>query len=260
MSEVYKNRYVSTSFWTDPYILDRLDPIEKLLYLWLLTNDRSNIAGIYEISMKKISIESGIEKDNCDKILKRFVADNKLYLMDGWVMIYNVFKHQNYNKSMIIGVDKIISQLPKALTELQEFTTIYMQNYLRYCREPQQLDQAGDTLGTGSHIINRNININKNSESKSKNVNNYVDNLFETYFNRTATDAEKNECWGLVNLFGEKIVRKGFEAAKSYNVLNLKYVQGVCLKAKPEVNKAIKDFKDLSKVAAAISAGGSFST
>ena len=39
------HRYVSETFWTDPYV-DGLDPSEKLLYIYLLTNPQCNIAGI----------------------------------------------------------------------------------------------------------------------------------------------------------------------------------------------------------------------
>ncbi|HAV56577.1 MAG TPA: hypothetical protein DCX45_03445 [Acinetobacter junii] len=259
MSEIYKNRYVSTSFWTDTYILEKLDPIERLLYLYLITNDRSNIAGVYELSVKKMANETGIEKDNCVRILKRFVDDNKIALPEGWIIIYNVFKHQTYNPSMIKGVIKIINELPLSITGLQVFKDIYLPIYFKYCHEPDMSGRPIDRLGTGSTIININRNINSISEEGKDNVNNYVDNpavtnvdkLFNIW-NRKPFEHEVDECNSMISLFGYKIVKKGFDAAKNYKVLNLNYVMGVCRHAKPEITKAINEFSFLTKVNDAI--------
>jgi len=43
-------RYISTSFWDDPWITS-LDPSEKLLYLYLMTNTSTNISGVYKLSV-----------------------------------------------------------------------------------------------------------------------------------------------------------------------------------------------------------------
>jgi hypothetical protein len=37
-----KQRYVRTSFWTDKYI-EELSPNEKLIFLYLLTNECTNL-------------------------------------------------------------------------------------------------------------------------------------------------------------------------------------------------------------------------
>ena len=52
-----KQRYLSTSFWTDSYV-EKLDPSEKLLFIFLLTNDSTNLCGIYEITTRRISFET----------------------------------------------------------------------------------------------------------------------------------------------------------------------------------------------------------
>ena len=42
-----KQRSVDTCFWDDRYIT-QLDPSEKLLFLYLLTNTLTNICGVYQ--------------------------------------------------------------------------------------------------------------------------------------------------------------------------------------------------------------------
>ena len=64
---MFKHRYINTHFWKDNYIIN-LDPTEKLIYLYLLTNPLTNIAGVYEINIKEISIDA-FAQDNNDGIL-----------------------------------------------------------------------------------------------------------------------------------------------------------------------------------------------
>jgi len=88
-----KERYVNTKFWDDTYIIS-LDPSEKLLFLYLLTNPLTNIAGVYEITPRRISFDTGFEKDMVRRILDRFEADGRIKYQDGWVAIKNFIKHQ----------------------------------------------------------------------------------------------------------------------------------------------------------------------
>jgi hypothetical protein len=95
-----KKRYINTVFWNDEYIFD-LDPIEKLIFIYLITNPATNIIGAYQIPIKRISIDTGIEKDMCQKIINRFQSDEKLLYNDGWIALKNFAKHQNYKSPFI---------------------------------------------------------------------------------------------------------------------------------------------------------------
>jgi hypothetical protein len=65
-----KQRYINTKFWRDSYIED-LDPTEKLLFLYLLTNPDTNICGVYELPLKIIAADTGIDKEMVKKLLNR---------------------------------------------------------------------------------------------------------------------------------------------------------------------------------------------
>lgn len=71
-----KQRMINTRFWEDGYTAN-LDPIEKLLFLYFLTNTSTNICGFYEIPLKKIASDTGLDKDMVLKIIKRFTDDKK---------------------------------------------------------------------------------------------------------------------------------------------------------------------------------------
>ena len=115
------HRYVSETFWTDPYV-DGLDPSEKLLYIYLLTNPQCNIAGIYELPVKRISFETGFDRDMVDKLLTRLVNDAKILRQGDWILIVNYAKHQVYkNPSVQKGMQRIINELPVCVQTVTGF-------------------------------------------------------------------------------------------------------------------------------------------
>ena len=115
-----KERYVNTKFWDDSYVIN-LDPIEKLLFLYFLTNPLTNISGVYEISLKRIAFDTGIDKEMVAKILARFEDADKIKYLDGWVAIKNFTKHQKNNPKINAGIE---NELMKAPGELAEWINI----------------------------------------------------------------------------------------------------------------------------------------
>lgn len=109
-----KQRYIDTKFWDDSYIVN-LDPIEKLLFVYFLTNPLTNIIGIYEITIKRIAFDTGIDKDMVLKILDRFEADEKIRYKDGWIVIKNFIKHQKDSPSIHKGIEELLKQVPNNL-------------------------------------------------------------------------------------------------------------------------------------------------
>lgn len=109
-----KLRSVSTSFWSDPFI-EELTPSEKLLFLYLITNDKTNMLGIYEVSIKKISFDTGLNKDVIEKALKEFERLSKVKYIHNHIILVNFMKHQNYNTNMKKSAIDIYNDLPKEL-------------------------------------------------------------------------------------------------------------------------------------------------
>lgn len=109
-----KLRSVSTAFWSDPFIED-LTPSEKLLFLYLITNDKTNMLGIYEVSIKKISFDTGLNKDVIEKALKEFERLSKVKYIKNHIVLINFMKHQNYNTNMKKSAIDIYNCLPNDL-------------------------------------------------------------------------------------------------------------------------------------------------
>jgi len=111
-----KHRIVATCFWDDPYIM-KLDPSEKLLFLYFLTNPVTEICGVYQISIKRISFDTGFEQDMVRMILGRFEKDGRCLYRDGWIAMHNWLKHQSRSPGVQTGIEKQLAEVPQELAE-----------------------------------------------------------------------------------------------------------------------------------------------
>ena len=104
---------INTRFWEDSYIAN-LDPIEKLLFLYLITNTHTTLCGIYELPIKIMSAETGIEKEMILKIIGRFTKDKKVLYKNGWMAVKNFIKHHiNGSPQLKKGIEEDIKNCPK---------------------------------------------------------------------------------------------------------------------------------------------------
>lgn len=121
-----KKRMISTNFWSDPWVVDELNPLDRYLFLYFLTNEKTNISGAYELSLRTISNETGIEKEEVMRMLKRL--ESRLVYEKGWVILRKAVKHQNYRSP------KIESALARELTEIPA-------NVLQYIELPNNIGE-----------------------------------------------------------------------------------------------------------------------
>jgi len=103
-----KYRQIYTEFWSDSFVLE-LTPEEKFFYLYLLTNTKSTQSGLYEISQKFISIETGYDIVIVNQLLKKFCEYKKILYCETTkeIMVLNWIKYNIPNNiNAIIGVQK----------------------------------------------------------------------------------------------------------------------------------------------------------
>ncbi len=110
-----KKRIIDTRFWDDGYV-QKLDPSEKLLFLYYLTNSLTNIAGIYEIGLKRMALDTGLDEEMIKIILKRFEKDKKIFYIDEWIYIRNYLKYQETSSPKIKkGIQLALKDIPKRI-------------------------------------------------------------------------------------------------------------------------------------------------
>jgi hypothetical protein len=141
-----KERIVNTRIYDDAWVV-KLDPLEKFVFLYLLTNSATNISGIYEIGLKRIAADTGLDVDVIKTFLERFHEADKLKYIDGWIAIKNFIRYQN------VGNPKIYAGIKAELKNAPEDLKLYILQY--YDEELNPYDSL-------SHL-NTNFNPNLNS-------------------------------------------------------------------------------------------------
>jgi len=121
---IMATRYIQTKFWDDGYIKN-LNSNEKLIFIYLLTNPLTNIAGIYEISLERIYFDTKIKTDIVEKCFARFQQDKKIMYIEGTVFVINWQKHQSKSEKIEQGIKRTLLECKQSI--LQQFIdTLYI--------------------------------------------------------------------------------------------------------------------------------------
>lgn len=94
-------RMVHSSFWTDTKVSENFTPEDRYFYMYLLTNPHANLAGCYELGMRKIVFDTGYSEETVRKLLDRMekVHDVIRYSWDTNEILILNFKKYNWTRS-----------------------------------------------------------------------------------------------------------------------------------------------------------------
>lgn len=105
-------RQIHTQIWRDNWFLD-LEPDEKLLFIYLFSNDNSNLAGLYELHDRIIMLETGLDSSRIKEIVTKFESAGKVFYRDGVVWIVNMQKyHSNAGEKVKKNIETIVMGIP----------------------------------------------------------------------------------------------------------------------------------------------------
>ncbi len=79
-------RQIHVEMWDDPWVIE-LSPEDKLLFIYLFSNSRTNPIGLYEISQRVIAFETGLTRDSIVTSLHTFASAGKIQYQDNWVWV-----------------------------------------------------------------------------------------------------------------------------------------------------------------------------
>lgn len=120
-------RTISTTTWKDSKFQD-LNMQEKLLFFYALTNQQTNLMGVYEISKKQIIFDTGLSPDQFDEALKTLEKNNMLKYDNETKEIYivNFLKHNIFNEKHEKGAMRFYDDIKSH--NIKESITTYIQN------------------------------------------------------------------------------------------------------------------------------------
>lgn len=121
-------RSIHTRIWTDQWFSD-LGTEERLLFIYLFSNERASVCGMYELPLKYIAFETGISKERVCEILKSFETAGKVYYRDGYVWVVNLRKYNETSSDKVrVRIDKDLEAIPN--NELKEMYYRYRMDTL----------------------------------------------------------------------------------------------------------------------------------
>ena len=92
-----KTRVIHTKIWKDGYF-SNLTRIEKLVFLFLITNENINMCGCYELNDAEIKLWCGLTEQEIIAIKQKFSRDRKFVFSSGWVRVINHGRYNSYGK------------------------------------------------------------------------------------------------------------------------------------------------------------------
>ena len=71
--------------------------------------------GVYELSIKRMSFDTGLTKEVIRKALEGFEMVKKVKYMGGYVVLFNFMKNQNMNPNMKKSACNTFNDLPESI-------------------------------------------------------------------------------------------------------------------------------------------------
>jgi DnaD/phage-associated family protein len=191
-------RQIHTQIWRDNWFLD-LEPDEKLLFIYLFSNDNSNLAGLYELHERIVALETGLDIKRINEIVSKLEGDGKIFYRDGVVWIVNMQKyHSNAGEKVRRSIGIIIDGIPDC--EVKQKYCIY-----NGIEAENTLSEKKDTLSEKKDTLSKIKNTLSYSKSNSKSNSNTksIEQAEEKVF--SAAGSENSEMGKIATLYEAEI-------------------------------------------------------
>ena len=150
-------RQIHTQIWRDDWFLE-LPPNEKLLFIYLFSNDSAHYAGIYKLSPRHIQLETGLNSEDIIKMLNNFESAGKIVYRNGYIWVKNLRKYNaSRSPTTKIAIEKHLAGIPDC-----EIKRAYIAYYLDNIPYPYPIHTI--LVGDGQEQ-EHNSNITQNSNT-----------------------------------------------------------------------------------------------
>lgn len=106
-------RQVHTRIWRDGWFLD-LPARDKLLFIYLFTNESSSIAGIYELPPRVTAFDTGLDPDDINNALQAFEEAGRVYFDGRVIWVRNLRKyHETRSPKVQTAIASDIERVPE---------------------------------------------------------------------------------------------------------------------------------------------------
>ena len=110
-------RIIYTEIWQDDFFVG-LNPDEKLLFIYYLTNESVNIIHLYKCGVNRVKADTGIDTPIIQKAQRKFEENGKMFFKNGYIFLRNAHRFERYEGSKNeIAKGKLLSRLSKELLD-----------------------------------------------------------------------------------------------------------------------------------------------
>jgi hypothetical protein len=193
-----KYRQLHITFWQDPFV-EELESLEKFFYIYLMTNSKTTQCGCYEISMKLIKYETGLEESQILKFIQ-VLEDNKKIIFNKENMeflILNWLKHNSFKSPKVLKCIQNENELVKTLvfkdyinsmldinTAMDSLSIVYGKSIDTGPQQEQEQEQKQEEEKEEEKEDNNNNNNNNKLKKSNSKTDDYSDeylNLYNSY-------------------------------------------------------------------------------
>lgn len=112
-----KQRSLHTKFWSDNWIR-KMNPLDRYLFIYLITNEHTNLCGIYELPIETMAFESGIDVRELENSMLPRLSP-KISYQDGWIFVMNFGKyHPEGSPKLQKGIEVAKSEVPQRIMDI----------------------------------------------------------------------------------------------------------------------------------------------
>jgi len=132
-------RNIHSRIWKDPWF-STLPAEQKMVFIYLFSNERASICGMYELPIRFIAFECGLSEDAVAQAFEAFEKAEKAYYRDGLVWVVNLRKYNEMGDS-----PKIRTRIEKDL-DLSPDCELKRRYYAHHQIPYLQIKKTPDTL------------------------------------------------------------------------------------------------------------------
>jgi hypothetical protein len=184
-----KKRFIDADYWTDSWVVDNLNPLDSHLFIYLFSNPQSTIAGVYKLSLRVMSSQIGLEREELLRMIKRL--EPKVRYVDGWMILVNGIKHQNYKNSKIkTGIEIALQDVPPEILQYINWPKDFGNPKPTRSAQTQLIAEDIEQM-FGSENVEKNSTVDKNAGEKKTTLTPEIRSMYESSHSSSSSSSYK---------------------------------------------------------------------
>ena len=165
-----KYRPIYTNIWKDPNF-QNFNSTEKIIFIYLFSNEQTSESGIYPITTQTIANETGLTKSSIDKVLVKGLPNVCYDFERSFVFVVNFLTHNGKGRPDLVkkAIENENEKFATPLWAIFNYRYPYFKQEIDYKQLNKDLEKTLQDLDKSFPKLNSNSN--RNSNSISININ-----------------------------------------------------------------------------------------